>query len=80
MAQIQGRIGSLELQLQQANERDRENRRAIAAPTRRVPEWPPPAQEEVSSEPRGAHESAATEQDTAERTPPRLGAGAQEGA
>jgi hypothetical protein len=69
MTQMQSRIDSLERQLAQANERDRENRRIIAALTQRIPELPSPAQEEVSAEPRGAHESSATEQDRA-NTPP----------
>jgi hypothetical protein len=50
--------------------RDRENRRIIAALTQRIPELPPPAQEEVASEPRGAHESTASEQDR--ESPARL--------
>jgi hypothetical protein len=78
MAQMQARVDSLERQLGQANERDRENRRIIAALTQRIPELPPPAQEEVSSEPRVAHVSAASEQDRAEPHP--AGGGAQEGA
>jgi hypothetical protein len=53
--------------------RDRENRRIIAALTQRIPELPPPAQEEVASEPRGAHESTASEQDRAEEPRPAGG-------
>jgi excisionase family DNA binding protein len=78
MAQMQARIDSLERQLAQANERDRENRRIIAALTQRIPELPPPAQEEVSSEPRAAHESTASEQDRAEPRPAGGGAMAED--
>jgi peptidoglycan hydrolase CwlO-like protein len=37
MSQMQARIDSLERQLEEANERDRENRRIIAALTSRIP-------------------------------------------
>jgi hypothetical protein len=53
--EMRGRIESLERQLEQANERDRENRRIIAALTQRIPaiEAPPEAPEspETPSEP-----------------------------
>jgi len=49
---MRGRIESLERQLEQANERDRENRRIIAALTSRFPELPAP------QEPPGAPETA----------------------
>jgi hypothetical protein len=39
---LEDRIGSLERQLTEANERDRENRRIIAALTQRIPELEPP--------------------------------------
>jgi predicted ArsR family transcriptional regulator len=69
---LQDRIASLERQLEQANERDRENRRIIAALTSRIPaiEAPPDEREssEVADEPPGGG-------------PPRSDApGAQEGA
>ena len=41
VVEMRGRIESLERQLEQANERDRENRRIIAALTSRIPELPP---------------------------------------
>jgi hypothetical protein len=47
ISQMQGRIESLERQLERAEERDRENRRIIAALTSRIPaiEAPPEAPE-----------------------------------
>ena len=38
---LQARIADLREQLEQAHERDRENRRIIAALTQRIPELPP---------------------------------------
>ena len=57
-AQMQARIDSLERQLEQANERDRENRRIIAALTSRIPELEAPS----SSQPRESPEMAGDEQ------------------
>jgi hypothetical protein len=56
--QMQGRIESLERQLEQANERDRENRRIIAALTSRIPaiEAPPEAPESTETEESPAQE------------------------
>jgi hypothetical protein len=48
--QMQGRIESLERQLEQANERDRENRRIIAALTSRIPAIEAPSDERESPE------------------------------
>jgi hypothetical protein len=58
VSQMQARIDSLERQLEQANERDRENRRIIAALTSRIPELPAAA----SSEPAESPEMAEDEQ------------------
>src|SRR5215213_3870497 len=49
--EMRGRIESLERQLEQANERDRENRRIIAALTSRIPALEPPESPETPSEP-----------------------------
>jgi hypothetical protein len=49
---LEDRIASLERQLTEANERDRENRRIIAALTQRIPEL------EAPSEPRESPETA----------------------
>jgi DNA-binding Lrp family transcriptional regulator len=61
--QMQARIDSLERQLEQANERDRENRRIIAALTSRIPaiEAPPEA--------RGSPETFRKEAERAEARP-----------
>jgi hypothetical protein len=59
---MQARIDSLERQLEQANERDRENRRIIAALTQRIPELPAGAPPATSSEPRESPEMADDEQ------------------
>jgi len=76
ISEMRGRIESLERQqellerqLEQANERDRENRRLLAAALERIP-----PQLEAPSEPREAPETA-----TVEGTEPHPG-GAQEGA
>jgi len=62
---MQGRIDSLERQLKEAAERDRENRRIIAALTSRIP----------------AIEAPQDAKDVTEGTEPRsYAAGAQEGA
>jgi DNA-binding transcriptional MerR regulator len=53
MSQMQARIDSLERQLEEANERDRENRRIIAALTSRIPAI------EAPSEPRQSPTEAA---------------------
>jgi hypothetical protein len=50
-AQMQARIDSLERQLEQANERDRENRRIIAALTSRIPELEAPSSSEPPRSP-----------------------------
>jgi excisionase family DNA binding protein len=47
-SQMQARIESLEHQLEEANERDRENRRIIAALTSRIPAIEAPSQAEAS--------------------------------
>jgi chromosome segregation ATPase len=50
ISQMQGHIDSLERQLEQANERDRENRRIIAALTSRIPELEAAPEERESPE------------------------------
>jgi len=72
-AQMQARIDSLERQLEQANERDRENRRIIAALTSRIPELEAPS----SSQPRESPEMASDEQQG--RGPVPNAGGTQEG-
>lgn len=59
VVEMRSRIESLERQLEQANERDRENRRIIAALTSRIPaiEAPPEAQESPET-PSGAAPSS----------------------
>jgi hypothetical protein len=70
--EMRERIASLERQLEQANERDRENRRIIAALTSRIPELEAP--QEASEPPHDADEPQGGGQ-------PRPAApGAQEGA
>ena len=49
-SEMRARIESLEHQLEQANERDRENRRIIAALTSRIPELPAPQEASESPE------------------------------
>jgi hypothetical protein len=72
ISQMQAQIDSLERQLEQANERDRENRRIIAALTSRIPELPAAP----SSEPRESPEMADNEQQG--RGPTRDAGGPQE--
>jgi excisionase family DNA binding protein len=67
------RIELLERQLTEANERDRENRRIIAALTQRIPELPPAYSESTQDAPQSP-ETATVEE--AERHP----GGVQEGA
>jgi hypothetical protein len=61
ISQMQGRIDSLERQLEEANERDRENRRIIAALTSRIPaiEAPPdtPGSPETGEDQQGRGEA-----------------------
>jgi excisionase family DNA binding protein len=64
LSQMQAQIDSLERQLEQANERDRENRRIIAALTSRIPELPA-----ASSAPRESPEMADDEQQGRGPTP-----------
>jgi len=64
---LEDRIASLERQLTEANERDRENRRIIAALTSRIPEL------EAPSEPRESPETA-TEQEAEPRPGGQVGA------
>jgi len=65
ISQMQAQIDSLERQLEQANERDRENRRIIAALTSRIPELPAAS----STEPRESPEMADDEQQGRGPTP-----------
>jgi hypothetical protein len=66
MSQMQGRIDSLERQLEEAAERDRENRRIIVALTSRIPAI------EAPSEPR---EPPQTVEEERERVEPRSATG-----
>jgi len=59
---MQGRIDSLERQLEEAAERDRENRRIIAALTSRIP---------AIEAPQEARESPETVEEEPERAQPR---------
>jgi len=68
ISEIQARVQLLEQELERAHERDRENRRIIAALTQRIPEIEAPSEPTESSE-------TATEQEAE----PRPGGG-QEGA
>jgi hypothetical protein len=71
--QMRARIESLERQLEQANERDRENRRIIAALTSRIPAIEAPSGERESPE-------LVEEPERAEQQQPRSApAGPQEG-
>jgi excisionase family DNA binding protein len=70
--ELRDRVRFLEAQLEQANERDRENRRIVAALTSRIPELEGP-QEERS----GGPETVEAEHERAESHP--AGAGTQEG-
>jgi hypothetical protein len=73
IGELRGRIESLERQLEQANERDRENRRIIAALTSRIPVIEAPASPE-------ARESPETVEEELERAGPRPATGGvQEG-
>jgi hypothetical protein len=65
--EMRGRIESLERQLEQANERDRENRRIIAALTSRIPAIEAPS-DERGSDPTGTAEpeGASPRSDTGE--------------
>jgi hypothetical protein len=74
VGEMRSRIESLERQLAQANERDRENRRIIAALTSRIPaiEAPPDERESpeaVEEEPEGAgpHPATRSSQEGAQR-------------
>jgi hypothetical protein len=67
ISEIQARVQLLERELERAHERDRENRRIIAALTQRIPEL------EAPPEPRESRETA-----TEEEAEPRPGGG-QEG-
>jgi hypothetical protein len=62
ISQMQDRIGSLERQLEHANDRDREHRRIIAALTSRIPQL---------EAPRGPTEDAETVDEAPERAEPR---------
>jgi hypothetical protein len=73
VVEMRGRIESLERQLEQANERDRENRRIIAALTSRIPAI------EAPSEAPGAPKATAEEPERA-ATPHPDRVEAQEGA
>ena len=73
VAEMRGRIESLERQLEQANDRDRENRRIIAALTSRIPAIEAPSGERESPE-------LVEEPERAEQQQPRSApAGPQEG-
>jgi len=73
VAEMRGRIESLERQLEQANDRDRENRRIIAALTSRIPAIEAPSDERESPE-------LVEEPERAEQQQPRSApAGPQEG-
>ena len=48
VAELRTHVADLREQLEQAHERDRENRRIIAALTQRIPELPPPDMREQS--------------------------------
>src|SRR5215211_2014434 len=63
ISQMQGRIDSLERQLEEDAERDRENRRIIAALTSRIPAI------EAPSEPRESPETVEEEPERAEPRP-----------
>ena len=66
MSQMQARIDSLERQLEEANERDRENRRIIAALTSRIP---------AIEAPQESSEAAETVEEESERAEPHSAAG-----
>jgi hypothetical protein len=56
--EMRERIASLERQLNEANDRDRENRRIIAGLTQRIPELPAPDPQSSPTEMPGAPDSA----------------------
>src|SRR5215212_10645602 len=71
ISQMQGRIDSLERQLEEAADRDRENRRIIAALTSRIP---------AIEAPQEASDAPETVEEVPERAEPRSATGgAQEG-
>jgi DNA-binding Lrp family transcriptional regulator len=72
--EMRGRIESLERQLEQANERDRENRRIIAALTSRIPAI------EAPQEATGGAETVEEEPERSTSTPRPDAPGPQEGA
>jgi hypothetical protein len=67
LTQMEGRIDSLECQLEQANERDRENRRIIAALTQRIPAIEAPESPESPGPSDAPPETSAEAQEPAER-------------
>jgi hypothetical protein len=70
ISELRAHIGTLQAQLEQANERDRENRRIIAALTSRIPAIEPPeSPESVTEMPMGPTPSETREeaQEGAER-------------
>jgi len=79
ISEMHARVESLERQLEQANERDRENRRIIAALTSRIPELPAPRGEDSSpSEPPGAPETVESPGPSPTSPTPAEGSGARE--
>jgi hypothetical protein len=66
--ELRDRLRFLEDQLQQANDRDRENRRIIAALTQRIPEIEAPREHEAPHEPPGGPESVVEDPERAEET------------
>ncbi len=58
---LDSEVQHLRQQLEQANERDRENRRIIAALTSRIPELTAAPEPSSSSEPTGSPETASTD-------------------
>jgi excisionase family DNA binding protein len=58
VARLDSEVAYLRQQLEQANERDRENRRIIAALTQRIPELPPAPEPSSSSDERESPETA----------------------
>jgi hypothetical protein len=69
--ELRDRVRFLEDQLEQANDRDRENRRIVAALTSRIPALEAPAAQESRESPESTGSA---------RTPPDAGEGPQEGA
>ena len=66
ISEIQARVQLLEQELERAHERDRENRRIIAALTQRIPEL------EAPSEPSESSETATVDTGEAEPQPERV--------